>query len=127
MQCLLEGVRFMAKDEDDRTRLLTIFLLADLDTPLGRLNALSGLRALKKSKDMRLALVHSGKTDSKLAKFIHALARLVPAQKCKDVLSKKLTDSTWLSQVTQDFSKLADAGLKVGEQAQRSVFYRNPR
>ena len=63
-QCVLDGLRYLTRSDETESanelRWLTIWVIADFDSIQGRQLLQNALKALKKSNQMRLALVHNG-------------------------------------------------------------------
>lgn len=63
-QCLLESLKYLAKSDDQEsgspTRWLSVWLVGDMNVARGRELLVNGLRALKKSNNLRISVIHNG-------------------------------------------------------------------
>jgi hypothetical protein len=98
--------------DEARTRWLTLWLVADLDTKKGRQIVLNAVKFLKKSSDSRISILHSGKVDSKLAKLVKFVVEHLPSES-KLILQKMMQDEKWLEKAETDFSVLKEIVTKA--------------
>lgn len=68
---------------------------------------------MKKSKNLRLAFIHSGDSDSEVAKLITAIIKYILGEQGKEVLIKKLADSKWWNNAVNDYSHFTELKIKV--------------
>uniref|UniRef100_A0A915CUW8 UDP-glucose:glycoprotein glucosyltransferase n=1 Tax=Ditylenchus dipsaci TaxID=166011 RepID=A0A915CUW8_9BILA len=122
-QCVLEKMKYLTKGETEDTKWLTIWLVGDLNTAKGRQLLINGLKALKKSNNLRLSYIHNGhlkeekdKTDELSAvKLVTSVLRNVPSTLAKQMLNKLLSSEEALSQLLKDgdLQRLAVHGVDL--------------
>ncbi|CAD5229283.1 unnamed protein product [Bursaphelenchus okinawaensis] len=111
-QCVLERVKHFTREGGDKTRWLTLWLVVDFDSKSDRWVALNALKALKRSKTIRLAFIQSGSAKSQVNKFVHGLIEILPSEAAKEVLTKKLNDEAWLIKASKNVQKLEELKVK---------------
>lgn len=99
--------------DESRTRWLTLWLVVDLDSQKGREIVLNSMKFLKKSNDARVAILHNGRLDSKLAKILKFSISALSLEQSKMVLQKAVQDDKWLKKLEGDFSVLKEIVTKV--------------
>lgn len=99
--------------DNDFTKWLSIWLIGDLNTVKGRTLLNAGLKALKKSSNLRLAYLHNGEIGTRAAGFdavqlITSIIAHQPGTIAKQMLNKLLNEDT-LEQVlkSQDLEKIS--------------------
>jgi hypothetical protein len=129
-QCILEKAKYLTRKgkspkkirdsifsflDEARTRWLTLWLVADLDSKEGQKLVLNAIKFLKKSSDARVAVLHNGRSDSKTARFIKFILENLSTEDCKLILQKVVQDTKWLKSVEADLSMLKEIVGKVIE------------
>uniref|UniRef100_A0A914C391 UDP-glucose:glycoprotein glucosyltransferase n=1 Tax=Acrobeloides nanus TaxID=290746 RepID=A0A914C391_9BILA len=99
-QCIVEKMKYLTKTEETTTHWLNVWLVTDLDSLEGRELLSNALKALKKSNNMRLAVIHNGEVSPpsdkspKISRLIHTIIRLLPNNLSKQILVKLQKEET---------------------------------
>ncbi|KAK6764196.1 hypothetical protein RB195_024495 [Necator americanus] len=92
-QCLAAGMRYLKGSEDDHTVLLTLWIIADLDTPKGLKLVHNAMRHLEVSKKLRLGIVVNPTSEDRscqansMSSLVHAALKLLPHNFAKQFIT----------------------------------------
>lgn len=97
--CIMRDTRYLVRsdetdgDSQEEPRWLTVWVVTDMESPTGQQLVRDAIKALKKSNQMRLALIYNGKVgdDGKLspvARFVDSILHRMPAMAIKQTLGK---------------------------------------
>lgn len=96
-QCILEQIKYVTKGEAyEETKWFNVWLVADLNSPSGREFLENGMKALKKSDQLRLGFMHNGQKKIKtntpsFSQLINALVEKLANTLAKQALNKALS------------------------------------
>merc|ERR1719334_948943 len=100
---MAEGLAYVVGKEGSKAnklRMVTVWLVADLETPQGRATARAGIVHVKASGQMRLALVHSNPRAGMLSRTVEAAVRSLDSSAAAAMLAKILKEDTVKKLVT---------------------------
>jgi Thioredoxin-like domain len=113
-QCILERTKYLAKSDEGEatTKWLTVWLAGDVDAnPKARSLFANGLKALKKSGNVRLSILHSGEqaksedgTKLSLARLVQRIIQMYPPTVAKQMLHKLFASEETARQVQKSGS-----------------------
>ena len=96
-QCILEQIKYVTKGEAyEETKWFNVWLVADLNSPSGREFLENGMKALKKSDQLRLGFMHNGQKKIKtntpsFSQLVNALVEKLANTLAKQALNKALS------------------------------------
>lgn len=91
-QYILQTMKHLKRTEEPGTRTVTMWIVADVETPAGRLIFYNAIKHLKQTHKSRIGLIHNPTTITKdipkLTKLIHAGLKLLPTNIAKQFVTK---------------------------------------
>uniref|UniRef100_A0A914ZER9 UDP-glucose:glycoprotein glucosyltransferase 1 n=3 Tax=Parascaris TaxID=6254 RepID=A0A914ZER9_PARUN len=110
-QCIMRRIRYITRTDEERTRPITLWVVADFESAEGRLLAYNSIKHLKHSHATRVGFINNPKDveeasrPNSISMLMNAAARLLPPTQAKQFITKLVKEEI--------ASKLIDRSIKV--------------